>query len=80
MRTPLIATVAVAMTAVMAVHGQAPAPPDAGTRLRVPYTEFTLANGLHVILHRDRCNQRCSHVPRSSLPVSRRGRLLHITG
>ena len=30
---------------------QAPAPAD--ERLAVPYTEFTLPNGLHVILHRD---------------------------
>src|SRR6266540_2546239 len=30
-----------------------PATSDTDHRLRVPYTEFTLANGLHVILHRD---------------------------
>src|ERR671911_2840485 len=34
-------------TRAMKVH--AAEPPD----LRVPYTEFTLPNGLHVILHRD---------------------------
>jgi zinc protease len=41
----------VAMLGVFApsLIGQAPAP----TRLTVPYTEFTLDNGLHVILHRD---------------------------
>src|ERR687891_2833825 len=34
--------------------GQAPAGREQpNTRLRVPYTEFTLPNGLHVILHRD---------------------------
>jgi zinc protease len=36
-----------------AVYGQAPAKVEAPRALRVPYTEFTLANGLHVILHRD---------------------------
>jgi zinc protease len=35
------------------VSAQAPAEPTASTGLTVPYTEFTLANGLHVILHRD---------------------------
>src|SRR5687768_14726710 len=35
-------------------QGQGPAPaPTPRPRLAVPYTEFTLANGLHVILHRD---------------------------
>ena len=43
------------MAGAVSLRGQsappaAAAPPD----LRVPYTEFTLANGLHVILHRDR--------------------------
>jgi len=32
----------------LSIHAQAPAPP-----LEVPYTQFTLANGLTVILHRD---------------------------
>ena len=32
----------------LSLHAQAPAPP-----LEVPYTQFTLANGLTVILHRD---------------------------
>jgi zinc protease len=42
-----------ALVALMGVpiQGQAPAKP--APELRVPYTEFTLANGLHVILHRD---------------------------
>jgi zinc protease len=31
----------------------APAGAQGAPRLAVPYTEFTLANGLHVILHRD---------------------------
>jgi zinc protease len=35
-----------------ALHAQAP-PSAARPALTVPYTEFTLANGLHVILHRD---------------------------
>jgi zinc protease len=39
--------------ALMPVRGQSSAKPDRGPRLRVPYTEFTLPNGLHVILHRD---------------------------
>ncbi len=34
------------------LHGQPSAPED--TRLEVPYTQFTLPNGLHVILHQDR--------------------------
>jgi zinc protease len=32
---------------------QAPPAPAAGSRLEVPFTQFTLANGLHVILHED---------------------------
>ena len=43
---------------VVALLSPAPPPlhaqsPSARPRLAVPYTEFTLANGLHVILHRD---------------------------
>ncbi len=34
-------------------HAQSPVPAAAPPRLSVPYTEFTLDNGLHVILHRD---------------------------
>ncbi len=51
MRTLLIVVAALALGP-SAPRGQtaAPAEPPA---LRVPYTEFTLANGLHVILHRD---------------------------
>ena len=44
------------LLATFAVSLSAQAPPNSGdskTQLRVPYTEFTLANGLHVILHRD---------------------------
>jgi zinc protease len=49
-----IATV-LALTALIgpAARGQAPAPSAQPPVLKVPYTEFTLANGLHVILHRD---------------------------
>ena len=32
---------------------QAPASTSPGPRLEVPFTQFTLANGLHVILHED---------------------------
>src|SRR5574338_1732121 len=32
---------------------QAPQAPAAGPRLEVPFTQFTLPNGLHVILHED---------------------------
>ncbi len=49
----LTATLALVLGAGLSAHGQAPAPTDTKTRLRVPYTEFRLANGLHVILHRD---------------------------
>ena len=35
------------------MQGQSPAKAPEPRELRVPYTEFTLANGLHVILHRD---------------------------
>ena len=49
MRTLLLSVAAlVAVTASLAAQ----APPQR-TRLTVPYTEFTLGNGLHVILHRD---------------------------
>ena len=37
----------------LSIHGQAPGAPASRRLLTVPYTEFTLANGLHVILHRD---------------------------
>ena len=37
-----------------AVTAQAPAKPAPPKGLTVPYTEFTLANGLHVILHQDK--------------------------
>lgn len=39
--------------AAVSLDGQAPAEPET-TRLEVPYTQFTLPNGLHVILHQDR--------------------------
>jgi zinc protease len=42
------------MTLAASLAAQAPSSSaDSTTRLRVPYTEFTLPNGLHVILHRD---------------------------
>jgi zinc protease len=53
------ATCALVSAAVMAaglvIHGQAPAaaPPRPEPRLEIPYTQFTLPNGLHVILHED---------------------------
>jgi zinc protease len=40
----------VLVTVHVGAGGQAP---EGRTRVSVPYTEFTLANGLHVILHRD---------------------------
>jgi zinc protease len=47
-----VALMALVLLATAGVHGQAP--PSAPRRaLSVPYAEFTLANGLHVILHRD---------------------------
>ena len=54
MRQRLLFTVIfVAMALGAAVSGQAPTKGGDLAALRVPYTEFTLANGLHVILHRD---------------------------
>jgi len=47
----LAALVAAAGLAAPPLAAQAPAPPS--THLTVPYQEFTLPNGLHVILHRD---------------------------
>jgi zinc protease len=41
------------LTCTLLLFGALVSAPSADTRLRVPYTEFTLANGLHVILHRD---------------------------
>jgi len=49
----LTATLALVLATSLAAQGQTPASNETRTRLRVPYTEFTLANGLHVILHRD---------------------------
>jgi zinc protease len=48
----LVAGAALAVAQVT-ISAQAPASPAARSRLTVPYTEFTLPNGLHVILHRD---------------------------
>ena len=41
------------LAATLALGAAGPAAAQPGPRLSVPYTEFTLANGLHVILHRD---------------------------
>jgi len=49
-RVTLTAVLALTAFAVPSVRGQTPPKP---APLTVPYTEFTLANGLHVILHRD---------------------------
>ncbi|HQZ37776.1 MAG TPA: pitrilysin family protein [Vicinamibacterales bacterium] len=46
------AVLAAALGTGTALMAQAPAPPAAA--LTVPYTQFTLPNGLHVILHQDR--------------------------
>jgi zinc protease len=44
---------AAAVAAPPTLRAQSPAKPGPPPELRVPYTEFTLGNGLHVILHRD---------------------------
>ncbi|MCC7124387.1 MAG: insulinase family protein [Acidobacteria bacterium] len=49
----LLAAAAVLVAATTGPHAQSPAPATTPPRLSVPYTEFTLDNGLHVILHRD---------------------------
>ena len=41
------------LTCTLLLFGALASAPSADTKLRVPYTEFTLPNGLHVILHRD---------------------------
>ncbi|MCC7034789.1 MAG: insulinase family protein [Acidobacteria bacterium] len=41
-------------TVVLALGAAGPSAQAPATRLSVPYTQFTLANGLHVILHQDR--------------------------
>jgi len=46
------AALAAALGAGTALSAQAPA--DTATALTVPYTQFTLPNGLHVILHQDK--------------------------
>ena len=49
-----VMAVVAALTSPVDVRAQSPAAAQPGaTRLAVPYDEFTLANGLHVILHRD---------------------------
>src|SRR5918995_2581954 len=61
MRTGRFARLVIALVALFAAASHAQAPPAAGSpaaagprpKLTVPYTEFTLSNGLHVILHRD---------------------------
>ncbi len=44
---------AVLLAAVGTPHAQAPAAPAGARTIAVPYTQFTLPNGLHVILHED---------------------------
>jgi zinc protease len=44
---------AILLTAAPALRAQAPAPAPAGPRFDVAFTQFTLPNGLHVILHED---------------------------
>jgi zinc protease len=51
MRTLLLATILV--TTLAASPGAQNAAPAAGPKLEVPFTQFTLPNGLHVILHED---------------------------
>ncbi len=52
---PTIMCAAIVCAASVALHAQsAPAaPPAAGPRLEVPFTQFTLPNGLRVVLHED---------------------------
>ena len=50
-RLPLIALL-LALTPALGAQSP-PAPPEAKPGLEVPYTQFTLPNGLHVILHED---------------------------
>jgi zinc protease len=49
----LAVLLAVAVTASAAAQTPAPVQPAASARIEVPYTQFTLPNGLHVILHED---------------------------
>src|SRR5438132_36965 len=44
---------ALALSAPAAAQPQAPAASTAPPKLELPYTQFTLSNGLHVILHED---------------------------
>jgi zinc protease len=49
----LLAAVGVASLQAQSPAGSAPRAAGTTAKLTVPYTDFTLANGLHVILHRD---------------------------
>lgn len=53
MRTRLTVLITAMLLATATPPGAAQPAAPADDRLRVPYTEFTLDNGLHVILHRD---------------------------
>ncbi|TWH08944.1 M16 family metallopeptidase [Pseudoxanthomonas taiwanensis] len=57
-RRPLAAALAMAITATFGVAGLAPADaatrPAAGSEVLIPYEEFTLPNGLRVVVHTDR--------------------------
>jgi len=50
----LLAVVAVALLLIAPVAGQTPSAPAASAPIEVPYSQFTLPNGLNVILHQDR--------------------------
>src|ERR1700734_2474015 len=49
----LAVLLAVAVTASAAAQTPASVQPAASARIEVPYAQFTLPNGLHVILHED---------------------------
>jgi zinc protease len=53
--TQLTSAIALTLTTLVlaSAHAQTPPKADGAPRLHVQYTEFTLPNGLHVILHRD---------------------------
>jgi zinc protease len=53
MKTRVIQSVTAAIAALAAASAAAQTSPAAAPRLHVPYTQFTLANGLRVILHED---------------------------